>query len=115
MQDYPKSGLQKEHLRQTALQNNISMAYAGIELETKGPHFRYISDKVDARIGSPFGNEVQYGGDFTDGTHKGDWERDAWVTKQAASYPLIYKNPKGNFIIRIADDRERWAMTKIIC
>ena len=77
--------LQKEHLRQTALQYNISIAYAGIEFEAKGPHFRYISDKVDARIGSPFGNEVQYGGDFTDGTHKGDWERDAWVTKQAAS------------------------------
>ena len=58
---------------------------------------------------------MEYGGDFTDATHKGDWERSNWITKQAKAYPIIYKNPQGNFIIRIADAREKWSWTKIIC
>ena len=106
---------QKEQLRQTAIHFNVSLIYAGIEFENKGPLFQYISDKVNARSGSPFGTEMEYGGDFLDATHKGTWERSNWITKQAIAYPVIYKNPQGNFIIRIADAREKWAWTKIIC
>ena len=74
-----------------------------------------MSDKLNASTDNPFGYSVQYGGDFEGATHKGDWERDSWITREAKSYLIIYKNPTGDFIIRITDAREKWSQTKIFC
>ena len=105
---------EREKLRTFAIQQGVKTILAGIKYDPIGPLFRFISDQANARWISPFNDKMEYGGTYHE-DHTGQWEWDKWLRHEALTYPVIYANPNGQFVVRISNERQKWEKTKIIC
>ena len=102
-----------DKVRTFANQNNIKYIPAGIDYHKPNNLFQFASDHTNARTKTPF-PQIYYGGVYKE-THPANWESDTWLTSLATDYPLIYKHPRGNFVLRLADDFERNIKEFIMC
>jgi len=103
-----------DKVRSVATKNNITIISAGITYDAHNHLFVYESDGKNARDHSPFPS-IQYGGTYTGSAHAADWDRDSFLTDMAPAFPLVYKHPKYNFILRLADKNDRNIKENIIC
>ena len=101
-------------VRSYANLHQISRIAAGIEYDQKFQHFIFMSDSSNARTLSPY-DRIQYGGGYPDKKHLGLWESDAYLQKEAYHYPLIYKYPGGDFVLRLADINDMNYQDHIMC
>ena len=103
-----------DNVRTFANQNKIKYITAGIDYNKANNIFQFASDHVNARTKSPF-PEIFYGATYIGKDHPALWEADSWLISFAPTYPLIYRHPAGNFMLRLADDNERYLKEFIMC
>ena len=104
----------REKIRQAAIENNITKIAAGISFDEQTDHFRFNSDlKSITDIPSPW-KSMWYGGAYVDVEH--EEKPGYYYTKYyAPDYPVIYSNPNQDFRLKMADTKEVWTHTKILC
>jgi hypothetical protein len=90
------------------------MIMAGIDYKKANNIFVFASDGSNARTNSPFPT-VEYGGSYHGAKHVADWDRDSFLIDLAQNYPLIYKYPVGNFVLRLADTSDKLFKDFIMC
>ena len=104
-------------LRFIAIRKSIKKFRAGIYYDTGTKTFRYYSDEKPANhdIGkSPFVH-MTYGGEWTDGKYKANWEQDKTLVGMATNHMVIYTNPDQAFEIRLSDVNDEKYKDYIIC
>jgi hypothetical protein len=101
-------------VRTYATKNHITMIMAGIDYKKANNIFVFASDGSNARTNSPFPT-VEYGGSYHGAKHVADWDRDSFLIDLAQNYPLIYKYPVGNFVLRLADTSDKLFKDFIMC
>ena len=103
--------------RFAAISKKIVKFPAGIYFDTTTKTFRYDSDHTPANYNqgnSPF-KTLQYGGAWTDGDYRGEWEYDSAIVRQGADWFLLYNNPEREFTIRQADINDAEYQDYIMC
>ncbi len=95
---------EKEHIRQNAIELKVPRVVAGIKFHTETRRFRFMSDLGDVSVNSPF-PDIEYGGTYGSNTHHKEKinAQDGIVQTMAADFLVIYDNPEGDFVLRLAD------------
>jgi len=102
----------RERLRKFALDNGVTLIYSGIYLDI-GYTFRFKSD--DSLLQDAVGNiRPRYGGSYGDKDYDGSLDN-YYVLNEAKGNPIIYKNPSGDFHVRIASTKDVQSYQRIIC
>jgi len=104
---------QMARVRNTMIYYNITVAYANIYWDKASRMLRYRSDEASVQYHTPF-KEIHYGGSYGMQDNKGPF--DGFYAKQESErYPILYKNPQGEFHIRISAENEMREEHKYIC
>ena len=102
-------------VRSFASENNITRIAAGVKYDTQNNVFIFMSDGKNAKLNTPF-HSLQYGGSYLGKNHEAtEWEKDKYAPIEAKQFPIIYRYPKNNFVIRIADSGDRTYPEHIMC
>jgi len=104
----------QERIRKFAIDLGVRYIYSGIYLDMNGKVFRYKSDD-SLVLDATTMNVMYYGGQYGEhSNHKGGFTN-WYLIRDAQHYPLLYKNPKEDFHIRVASAEEAERSQKIIC
>jgi len=103
-----------DRIRSDAIKQGVNKIAAGVYYDAPHKHFRFLSDDTNARTNSPFPH-MTYGGDWKGRGIEANWESDSWLSGMAASYAVIYNNPRETFSIRLADSDDIWYWDTILC
>jgi len=101
-------------IRTLASEHDVTRIAAGVKYDSVNNVFTFMSDGANARTNSQF-QALQYGGSYIGKLHTGQWEDDRNIQAEAKNYPVIYRFPKNDFNIRIADSQDRDYPDKILC
>ena len=104
-------------IRFAAIRKNITKFPAGVYFDSTTKTFRYESDHTPANYhqgNSPF-RKIHYGGIWTDGDYKGDWEHESAIVNQGSDWFILYNNPAHDFTIRQADANDAKFKDYIMC
>ena len=100
-------------LRNYGVKYNITIISAGLYYDQTTQTIRFVSDKTSAKKPGMF-DKITYGGSYT-GRSIGDTWESKHIKNEALSYPFIYRNPKNDFSLHIADIKQMETKQLIIC
>ena len=103
----------QERVRKLAIKKNIDLIYSGVYLDKYGSIFRYKSDDGLLTSATTM-HKMSYGGAYGNADHRDDFNN-WYVLQEAQSHPIFYKNPKGDFHLRIISYEESKKNEHIIC